>query len=105
MTGAENKDELIIEITSDFVCPWCYIGEVRLEKALKQIGSDVKVRRAWRPYELNPDMPGGGMDRKEYLTKKFGSAEKLKEIDERLKSLGANDGIDMAPWMSAYRSS
>lgn len=97
MAGAEKSNELIIEITSDFVCPWCYIGEVRLEKALGQIGSDVKVRRAWRPYELNPDMPGGGMDRKEYLTKKFGSAERLQEIDERLKTLGANDGIDIHP--------
>ena len=97
MTSAEISNELVIEITSDFVCPWCYIGEVRLEKALKQIDSGVKVRRAWRPYELNPDMPGGGMDRKEYLTKKFGSAERLNEIDERLKALGADDGIDMHP--------
>ena len=97
MTSAKNNNELVLEITSDFVCPWCYIGDTRLEEALKKAAPKLKVTRQWRPYELNRNMPEDGMDRKEYLSKKFGGADKLKEIDERLKSLGAEDGLDFRP--------
>ena len=97
MTSAKNDKELVLEITSDFVCPWCYIGDTRLEAAIEKVAPKLKVIRKWRPYELNRNMPVDGMDRKEYLSKKFGGADKLKEIDERLKSLGAEDGLDFRP--------
>jgi predicted DsbA family dithiol-disulfide isomerase len=60
-----------IDIVSDAICPWCYIGKRRLERALAADGADVVV--GWRPFQLNPDMPDEGMDRKEYLRLKFGT--------------------------------
>ena len=59
-----------IDIYSDIVCPWCYVGKRRLERALASVG-DVLV--TWRPFQLNPTMPPDGMDRKAYLEAKFGS--------------------------------
>jgi predicted DsbA family dithiol-disulfide isomerase len=60
-----------IDIVSDAICPWCYIGKRRLERALAAEGADIVV--GWRPFQLNPDMPAEGMDRKDYLRLKFGS--------------------------------
>jgi predicted DsbA family dithiol-disulfide isomerase len=60
-----------IDIVSDAICPWCYIGKRRLERALAAEGADIVV--GWRPFQLNPDMPAGGMNRKDYLRLKFGS--------------------------------
>ena len=65
-------NELKIEITSDFVCPWCYVGEVRLEKALAQVNPKIPVNIVFRPYELRADMPAGGRNRKEVMLEKFG---------------------------------
>ncbi len=89
----KNSEPLLIEITSDFVCPWCYIGEARLEKALKLVAPKVPVKYSWRPYELNPDQPKEGVDRQEYMTKKFG-AEKMKSMAAHMKELGREDGLD-----------
>jgi predicted DsbA family dithiol-disulfide isomerase len=97
MTSAKKDNELIIEITSDFVCPWCYIGDTRLDEALKKAAPKLKVRKEWRPYELDATIPEAGVDRRQYMIKKFGSADRLQEIDERLKSLGEKDGIGMRP--------
>ena len=60
-------------IFSDTVCPWCYIGKKRLEKAISN-HKDTKFKQTWRPFQLNPGMPPDGMDRQEYLISKFGSA-------------------------------
>src|SRR5262249_9219793 len=64
---------LTIEIASDVVCPWCYIGKRRLEKALALLGEEVKPEIRWLPFQLNPDMPKGGIPRAEYRKAKFGS--------------------------------
>jgi len=85
--------QLVIETTSDFVCPWCYIGEARLEKALKLVAPTVTIKHNWRPYELNPDQPKEGVDRKEYMTRRFG-AEKMKVMEARMKELGKEDELD-----------
>jgi predicted DsbA family dithiol-disulfide isomerase len=61
-----------IDIVSDAICPWCYIGKRRLERALASEGAE-EIVAGWRPFQLNPDMPAEGMDRKEYLRLKFGS--------------------------------
>jgi predicted DsbA family dithiol-disulfide isomerase len=62
---------MIIDIVSDAICPWCYIGKRRLEKALA-IAPQSDLQIGWRPFQLNPDMPADGMDRQEYLRLKFG---------------------------------
>ena len=57
-----NGRELTVEIYSDVICPWCYVGKRRLERAMQQVGNPVKTHVAWRPFQLNPTMPKDGMD-------------------------------------------
>lgn len=63
-----------IDIISDPICPWCYIGKTNLDRALEQI-PDHPFQIEWHPFQLNPDMPAEGMDRREYLERKFGGKE------------------------------
>lgn len=84
---------LKLEIYSDIICPWCYIGKVRLDKALKTLGSKVNFEVVWRPFELNPSMPAEGMDRKEYRTCKFGSWERSLEMDKDITNKAAAEGL------------
>jgi len=83
---------LSIEVWSDLVCPWCYLGKRRLEAALRERPRLTAALR-WRPFELNPDLPPGGADRREYLTRKFGDAARLRAVHERLVALGRAAGI------------
>jgi predicted DsbA family dithiol-disulfide isomerase len=83
-----------IDIVSDTVCPWCFIGKRRLEAALRQRGDGEPVEIHWRPFQLNPDMPEGGLDRREYLEAKFGGPERARQIYERIRGAGASAGID-----------
>ena len=85
-----------VEIYSDIVCPWCFIGKRRLEQALKTAGYTNQVHVTWRPFQLNPTMPKSGMDRRTYLEAKFGGAEARREIEERLSRAGEADGIVFA---------
>ena len=85
-----------VEIYSDVVCPWCFIGKRRLEQALETAGHTHQVRVTWRPFQLNPTMPKPGMDRRTYLEAKFGGAEARREIEERLTKAGEADGIVFA---------
>ena len=86
--------ELAIEIASDVICPWCYIGKRRLEKALALVESEVKPELHWLPFELNPEMPAGGVPRAEYRRAKFGSLERSRELDARVAAEGRSVGID-----------
>ncbi len=63
-----------LDILSDPICPWCYIGKTNLDRALEQVG-DHPFEIEWHPFQLNPEMPAGGMDRREYLEHKFGGRE------------------------------
>ena len=83
-----------IEVASDVVCPWCYIGKKRLEKALKLVDFDVSIR--WLPFQLNPGLPAEGIPRAEYRKAKFGSLERSKELDARVIAEGKAEGIDFA---------
>lgn len=85
---------ITVDITSDVVCPWCYVGKRRLEAAIKASGRDVRVR--WLPYQLNPTMPAEGMDRRAYRTRKFGTWERSLELDAQLNAAAAPDGLHLA---------
>jgi predicted DsbA family dithiol-disulfide isomerase len=81
-----------IEIVSDVICPWCFIGKRRLEQALAR-RPDMEFEVGWRPFQLNPDMPKEGADRKSYLEAKFGGPARAKEIYARVAAEGAKEGI------------
>ncbi|MBC7802487.1 MAG: DsbA family oxidoreductase [Candidatus Parcubacteria bacterium] len=87
---------LLIEIASDVICPWCYIGKRRLEKALALLEGKVEARIEWLPFQLNPDMPAQGVARAEYRRAKFGSVEKARALDARVAQEGAGEGISFA---------
>ncbi len=87
---------LLIEIASDVICPWCYIGKRRLEKALALLDGSVETRIAWLPFQLNPGMPREGMARADYRRAKFGSLERGKALDARVAAEGAGEGIAFA---------
>ena len=87
---------LLIQIASDVICPWCYIGKRRLEKALESLKGEVEARIEWLPFQLNPDMPEQGVARAEYRRAKFGSVEKGRTLDARVAQEGAGEGIAFA---------
>jgi predicted DsbA family dithiol-disulfide isomerase len=83
---------MLIDIVSDTICPWCFIGKRRLERALAQ-RPGLEVQIGWRPFELNPDMPIAGMERAQYLQLKFGGAERANRIYTTIAAAGAEEGI------------
>jgi predicted DsbA family dithiol-disulfide isomerase len=85
-----------IEVASDVVCPWCYIGKRRLEKALASLEGEVEAEVEWLPFQLNPSMPEGGMARADYRRAKFGSIERARQLDARVAQEGAGEGIAFA---------
>ena len=87
---------LQIDIVSDVVCPWCYIGKRRIENALA-LASDVPVHINWRPFFLNPWVPPEGISRDEYLTAKFGSPEAYKGIAGRVVAAASEEGLEYRP--------
>ncbi|CAN5554391.1 DsbA family protein [soil metagenome] len=84
---------LTIRIVSDVICPWCFVGKRRLEKALLTLSGNVEPSIAWSPFELNPEMPEAGMSRRTYRSAKFGTWEKSQEMDAQLAAVGASVGI------------
>jgi len=84
-----------IDIFVDVVCPWCFIGKRRLERALA-MRPDLPMQKAWRPFELNPDMPAGGVPSEQFYVEKFGSAELVKERRGVVVDIGKSVGIDFA---------
>lgn len=87
---------LTIDIYSDVVCPWCFIGKRRLERALDQLNGAAPANITWRPFQLNPTMPEGGMDRTTYLETKFGSLDTFRQLEERVLEAGAAEHIQFA---------
>jgi len=87
---------LTIEVVSDVVCPWCYIGKRRLEKALALLGDEAQVSVRYLPFQLNPEMPQGGLPRAEYRKAKFGSVERGQQLDARVAAEGQGEGIEFA---------
>ena len=83
-----------IEIYSDIICPWCYIGKRRMEAGLKLLDQEFNPTIVWRPFQLNPDMPLEGINRKIYRSRKFGSWERSVAMDAELAATGKSLGID-----------
>jgi predicted DsbA family dithiol-disulfide isomerase len=94
LTGSVVVMLLHIDVISDVICPWCYIGKKRLEKAIAAHDGQVKVR--WLPFQMNPAMPKDGISRREYRTKKFGSWERWLELDAQVATAGTAEGIRFA---------
>ena len=84
-----------IDVVSDVVCPWCFIGKRRLEKALA-LKPEIPVEVHWHPYFLNDWIPREGIARSEYLTTKFGSPERYAGIAQRVSAAAAEEGLDYA---------
>src|SRR6516162_10794544 len=97
MSAASNEPARVhIDVVSDVVCPWCYIGKHRLERALT-LAPDTPAEVEWRPYFLNPWIPREGIDRKTYLETKFGSVQRYDAIAERAAAAAAAEGLVYAP--------
>lgn len=84
-----------ITVISDVICPWCYIGKTHLEAALASLPEALEVRVDWRPFELNPDMPVGGMSRRDYRSAKFGSWERSRQLDAQVEAAARQGGIEI----------
>ncbi|MCX8997700.1 DsbA family oxidoreductase [Rhizobiaceae bacterium BDR2-2] len=82
-----------IDVVSDVVCPWCYLGKARLELAVAEIQDDISAEIHWQPYQLNPDYPPEGVDHQKTLADKLGGAENVGRIHENLRALGREVGI------------
>jgi predicted DsbA family dithiol-disulfide isomerase len=84
-----------IDVISDAICPWCYIGKRHLESALALLDKQgLHFTVAWHPFQLNPDMPREGVDRAQYRLAKFGSAERSRQLDERITETAASVGLE-----------
>ena len=88
-------NSITVDVVSDVVCPWCFIGQKRLDKAIASVG-DVDIHIRWRPFQLDPTIPPQGQDRREYMMAKFGSEQRIREIHARIEPLGEAEGISFA---------
>lgn len=88
-----NKPTIKIDIVSDVVCPWCYIGKRRLEKALDKLSDRFEFVLEYHPFELNPGMPAAGANQQQYLSRKFGSQERYTQITQQVTQAAAQEGI------------
>ena len=89
-------DKLTVDVVSDVVCPWCFIGKKRLEKAI-ELRPDIEIEVRWRPFFLNSWVPREGISRDEYLTAKFGSPEAYKGIAGRVVAAAGEEGLSYHP--------
>jgi predicted DsbA family dithiol-disulfide isomerase len=84
-----------IDVISDVICPWCYIGKRQLERALDILEQHkLRFTVAWHPFQLNPDMPAEGMDRQKFRIAKFGSLERSQQMDARITEVAAGVGVE-----------
>ena len=88
----EANQMLTISITSDFICPWCLIAHSNLQKAIIQLNKPVDIK--WYPFQLNPDMPEDGMDRRTYRSQKFGSWQYSQQLDAKTIQAGLASGLE-----------
>lgn len=89
-----DESSITVDVVSDVVCPWCFIGQKRLDKAIAAVDIDVHIR--WRPFQLDPTIPPEGKNRRDYMVAKFGSEQRIREIHARIEPLGEAEGIAFA---------
>lgn len=94
MNDQRTEKKVLIDVVSDVMCPWCYIGKRRLEEALERTSHTLEVH--WRPFQLDGTLPPEGKDRKLYLKEKFGSAEQAKQIYANVSDAGTVESIPFA---------
>ncbi|SUB01136.1 Protein-disulfide isomerase [Pannonibacter phragmitetus] len=90
-----DQPPLTVDVISDVMCPWCYIGKRRLEKAIRQV-PELSIEVRWHPFQLDPSLPREGKDRETYLNGKFGGPAKAAAIYQRVSAAGAEEGIAFA---------
>lgn len=91
-TGMIMDQQPRIDVISDVICPWCWIGKRQMERALAMLDQDFTIH--WRPYQLNPDMPAEGVERASYRAAKFGSVERGAELDANVAAAGRAVGLE-----------
>ena len=94
-----NPAPLTIDVVSDVVCPWCYIGKRRLESALRTLAQReprLPVTVRWHPFQLNPELPAQGVDRRSYVAAKFGGSARAAQVYERVQAAGREAGLPLA---------
>jgi predicted DsbA family dithiol-disulfide isomerase len=84
---------LAVEVVSDVICPWCFVGKRRMEQASRLMGDDLRLDLRWRPFQLNPTTPREGLDRRTYRIAKFGSWEHSQALDAQVAAVGREVGI------------
>src|ERR1700678_845122 len=87
------KATLAIEVISDAICPWCWVAKRRLDRVIAALAPDVTAFVTWRPFELNPDIPKAGLDRRAYRSAKFGSWQRSQALDAQVAAAGRPDGL------------
>ena len=85
-----------VDVFSDVICPWCFIGKRRLENAIAALDGQHEIRVRWLPFQLNPTMPKEGISRREYRKRKFGNWERSLELDAKVVAVGETEGIHFA---------
>ena len=85
--------KISVDVVSDVVCPWCYVGKRRIEAAIRKLDGAHEVQLTWRPFELNPDLPREGAERTAYRVRKFGSLERSRELEGQMRRVGEGEGI------------
>lgn len=90
---SETLPTLEVDVISDVVCPWCYVGKKHLEKAIEKVKGRINIKVEWHPFQLNPAMPVEGRDWKEYMEERFGGLDRLAQAHERLRFAGKSAGI------------
>ena len=91
-TSAKHTDGLVVDVTSDLICPWCFVVKRRIERAASMLGKSLEMR--WHPFQLNPEMPVDGLDRRLYRSAKFGSWEQSQGLDAQVAAAGKEVGIE-----------
>ena len=91
-----TRSAIRLDIFSDPVCPWCYVGKANLDRALAQ-HPDHPFQIQWHPFQLNPDMPPEGVAKRAYLEEKFGGKARVDAVHDRLREAAKAAGVDMDP--------
>jgi len=86
-------ERITVDIVSDVVCPWCYLGKARLDLAIAEVQDEIGIDVNWRPYQLNPDYPPEGVDHQKALAAKLGGKDNMDRAHEQLRQLGSEVGI------------